>query len=94
MTRRPAPRESSRCHYCDGAGGTRDHIVPRSRALFLGSNARDNIVMACARCNGLKGDQRSDCPCMKCLRAWTKYGPPGWHLWPVRAVSQTFARVL
>lgn len=80
-----------RCHYCGGAGGTRDHIVPRSRALHLGPGARDNIVPACSGCNGAKGDQRSDCPCMRCLHAWVKYGPPGWRDWPLRAVSAIWA---
>lgn len=91
---RPVPRQSSRCHYCEGPGGTRDHIVPRSRALLLGSNAHDNLVMACSSCNGRKADQRSDCPCLKCLRAWQKYGPPGWHAWPIVEVATAWAHAL
>lgn len=56
--------EPMKCHYCkremhtrqlsfDGLRKTRDHHVPVSRG---GSNAKENIRMACIRCNGLKGN--------------------------------------
>src|SRR5437588_10226255 len=49
-----------RCYYCGAAfspGGKRhqtlDHLVPESRG---GTHELINLVLACARCNGAKGD--------------------------------------
>lgn len=68
------------CHYCGAPAKTKDHIVPKSRALYLGTmDGYRNIVPACAECNGKKSDYRSDCECMICVTAWQLFGPPGWH---------------
>jgi 5-methylcytosine-specific restriction endonuclease McrA len=69
LRRRPAPRQKRaikratmrdcgrRCVYCasplDAAGATLDHVIPVSRG---GSHAPGNLVIACHRCNQLKGD--------------------------------------
>lgn len=54
------------CFYCKGPiaartgranSATRDHVVPRSRG---GGNGRDNIVVACWRCNQVKGNMTGD----------------------------------
>ncbi len=49
------------CPYCgvdldgsDGIFSTKDHIVPRSRG---GGNRASNLVKACPRCNGDKGNK-------------------------------------
>lgn len=51
-----------KCHYCDrplqwGKGfsnsATIDHIIPRARG---GSYVKSNLVLACFRCNNLRGD--------------------------------------
>lgn len=49
--------QEGKCHYC-GAGlaehsYTIDHVIPLSRG---GTNAPDNIVLTCAKCNERKGD--------------------------------------
>jgi 5-methylcytosine-specific restriction endonuclease McrA len=50
------------CAYCarPGAGGTVDHVEPRSRPVRgLGTaHGWTNVVGACARCNGAKRDLR------------------------------------
>ncbi len=83
---RQLPLLLSSCHYCGGPASTRDHIVPR-RLWPLGGLTPDegqgNVVPACPRCNGRKNDQRSDCACNTCLRAWTRLGPPDWQTLPV-----------
>lgn len=50
------------CHYCersvsledfgDGLIATRDHIIP---VALNGTNAQNNLVLACKRCNNLRG---------------------------------------
>lgn len=60
-----------RCAYCDGIlSGKRwhiDHVIPLSAG---GSDKRDNLVPACARCNLLKR-QRLGWKCYICeLWAW------------------------
>lgn len=59
-----------KCHYCrretirsillkrnDPLTRTRDHVIPLSKG---GTNARENKVIACLRCNNLKGDMMPD----------------------------------
>lgn len=55
-----------KCHYCDKAGTTRDHIVPDSKG---GSNLWFNLVPACVDCQRKKADGVGDCDCMYCLRS-------------------------
>lgn len=49
-------KQDGRCKYClcklTYKNVTRDHVVSRAAG---GSDHRENIVAACARCNGLKG---------------------------------------
>lgn len=49
--------QNGQCAYCGRflciAHATLDHKIPRSRG---GVNARSNLVVACKRCNTLKGD--------------------------------------
>lgn len=46
------------CQYClkkiPFASSTRDHVLPRSKG---GSNADDNIVLSCHKCNNKKSDK-------------------------------------
>ena len=61
---RPAPcavtragvlaRDGRRCAYCDGAGETIDHVVPRSRG---GGHTWENCVACCLTCNRRKGSR-------------------------------------
>lgn len=56
--------EDTPCHYCrvkmsapkaniySDSAATIDHVIPQTKD---GPNTADNIVIACARCNGLKG---------------------------------------
>ena len=85
MTARRKSGRRALCHYCHRPGNTRDHIVPRSRAVGLcaPSSSITNIVRACADCNGRKSDFRSDCYCRTCVLAWETFGPPGWRDIPV-----------
>lgn len=59
-------RDQSRCQYC---GSTRkltiDHIVPKSRG---GGDTWDNMVIACSKCNTLKGDKLLESTGMRLLR--------------------------
>jgi 5-methylcytosine-specific restriction endonuclease McrA len=47
-------RDLGRCHYCGELANTVDHLVPVSAG---GTDAPTNLVAACARCNGRKGDR-------------------------------------
>ncbi len=51
-------RDRHRCQYCGGRPPrdelTVDHVVPRSRG---GSSVWENVVVACIRCNAIKGDR-------------------------------------
>lgn len=67
------------CHYCGGPATTRDHIVPRSRIFMRPAPGAENLVPACSICNLVKGDLPSTCRCQKCLNAWYRWGPMGWH---------------
>ena len=42
-----------KCHYCEEAGGTIDHIVPISKG---GRTTQKNCVPACGKCNGSRGN--------------------------------------
>jgi 5-methylcytosine-specific restriction endonuclease McrA len=46
------------CYYCgrplNDATATLDHVFPRCRG---GTNIKTNLVLACAPCNGAKGDK-------------------------------------
>lgn len=75
-------RDGLRCHYCknlmniyhnptleqikDPKRFTFEHVVPRSEG---GSYGMYNIVGACARCNGEKGNQIYKCFCDFCMNA-------------------------
>ena len=45
-------RDRGICRYCDFPGEVLDHVVPYR---YSRSNEPDNLVVACARCNGLGG---------------------------------------
>lgn len=48
-------RDHHTCQYCGSSRQlTLDHVLPRSRG---GSHTWDNVVTACAPCNGRKGDR-------------------------------------
>jgi 5-methylcytosine-specific restriction endonuclease McrA len=47
-------RDKGRCQYCFKAGDTIDHVTPRARG---GQHSWENVVAACRRCNGAKGDR-------------------------------------
>jgi len=51
-------RDCHICAYCGKRFGandlTRDHIIPKSKG---GENSWMNVVTACRRCNGIKGDR-------------------------------------
>jgi 5-methylcytosine-specific restriction endonuclease McrA len=48
-------RDGHKCQYCGtGKSLTIDHVIPRSRG---GSHTWDNVVIACEKCNGRKGDK-------------------------------------
>jgi 5-methylcytosine-specific restriction endonuclease McrA len=48
-------RDNHGCQYCGSRHGlTLDHVMPRSKG---GLHTWENVVTACARCNGLKGDK-------------------------------------
>lgn len=64
-------RDGRICHYCGKKGNTLDHVVPQSKG---GPNKVDNLVMACSKCNGDKGDSRGSCLCDFCCLAWQTYG--------------------
>ena len=55
-------RDGLRCHYCDVLmkydEAQIDHKVPRVRG---GTDAPHNLVLACARCNNVKGSSCYEC---------------------------------
>lgn len=66
---------STVCHYCGERANTQDHVVPRAALPRPQSRLpywfrSQNIVPACKRCNGMKGDYRSDCDCPQCSWCW------------------------
>jgi len=71
-----AMRDDYRCQYCASKrplnGLTYDHVVPRARG---GRTCWENIVMACYRCNALKGDRTLHDAGMKLLKAPVR---PSW----------------
>lgn len=56
-------RDGLRCHYCDQLmtydEAQIDHILAKARG---GTDAPHNLVLACARCNGLKSTLCYSCP--------------------------------
>ncbi len=50
--------KDNRCHYCRtllfSTTATKDHKVPKCK----GGKKKDNIVLACSRCNNLKGNMK------------------------------------
>jgi 5-methylcytosine-specific restriction endonuclease McrA len=55
-------RDHHTCHYCGGPATTVDHVIPKSKG---GTNAWNNLVAACRRCNGSKQDKPSPKPIAK-----------------------------
>lgn len=47
-------RDGHTCAYCGKRATTIDHVVPRSKG---GPHRWENVVAACERCNGKKGDR-------------------------------------
>lgn len=47
-------RDRGQCQYCHKNGDTIDHVHPTSRG---GRNTWTNVVVACRRCNYVKGDK-------------------------------------
>jgi 5-methylcytosine-specific restriction endonuclease McrA len=47
-------RDRNTCVYCGGHADTVDHVLPRCRG---GGGTWFNLVAACRRCNGRKGDR-------------------------------------
>ena len=56
-------RDGLRCHYCDRMmtfdEAQVDHILAKARG---GTDAPHNLVLACARCNGMKSTLCYTCP--------------------------------
>jgi hypothetical protein len=56
-------RDGLRCHYCDCLMNYEeaqvDHILAKARG---GTDAPDNLVLACSRCNNLKSTLCYECP--------------------------------
>ena len=56
-------RDGLRCHYCDYLmtyeEAQIDHVIPKVRG---GSDAPFNLVLACYRCNHIKGALCYECP--------------------------------
>lgn len=56
-------RDAHQCQYCGNRKQlTIDHIIPRSKG---GKHTWDNVVIACATCNGRKGDRTPEQAGMK-----------------------------
>lgn len=63
-------RDGFTCAYCGGPGRTIDHVIPESRG---GQNTWENLVAACAPCNGRKGNRTPAEAGMRLL--WEPYEP-------------------
>lgn len=50
-------RDGYRCRYCGAEATTVDHVRP---VVSGGTDREDNLVAACAECNGAKGDKSLD----------------------------------
>lgn len=57
-------RDGRVCTYCGGRGATIDHIMPKCRG---GRSTWQNLVTACAKCNGQKADRTPEEAGMKML---------------------------
>lgn len=51
----------------------------------------DNVVYSCADCNLRKDNGRSDCDCLKCVLAWSSFGPLDRSKWPPVKLSRSAA---
>jgi 5-methylcytosine-specific restriction endonuclease McrA len=60
-------RDNHRCQYCGSTKGsmTVDHVIPRTRH---GTEAWENMVCACVKCNNKKGDRTPHEAGMKLLK--------------------------
>ena len=47
-------RDRHVCHYCGARANTVDHVIPKERG---GTDAPENLVAACGRCNAGKKDR-------------------------------------
>ena len=75
-------RDQNTCQYCGSKKNlTIDHVVPRSKG---GLHTWDNVVIACAPCNGKKGDQLLSLTQMSLKRS------PKAPLHPVVAFAENF----
>jgi hypothetical protein len=63
--KRVLARDNYECVYCGAEATQVDHIIPR---VDGGSHDLDNLVAACAKCNGLKGS-RSQASFLRMLSA-------------------------
>lgn len=64
-------RDGPRCHYCrevftERRKSTFDHVWPRSLG---GRDWALNLVLACARCNSVRGCDVTWCRCWRCSLA-------------------------
>lgn len=98
----PQPRKQKQkipkaCHYCGKQALTRDHIVPKAYLDQWWPKRRtrpqmNNLVPACALCNVIKADYRSDCRCKMCETAWAivheSDAPPPVQVMPVMLIAQ------
>lgn len=70
-------RDNNTCQYCNikmpNSKLTVDHVIPRSRG---GKTSWDNCVLACVKCNSLKGDALLE---HSSLTLKTKPKSPGWR---------------
>ena len=74
-------RDAGECQYCSKnvtiSNATIDHVIPKSKG---GGHTWENLVIACSKCNGKKGD-RLLTECNMTLK--DKPGPPKENFLPV-----------
>ena len=63
-------RDKHTCAYCRGRATTIDHVLPKAQG---GRDEWENLVAACASCNGFKADRTPQQAGMKLL--WQPYAP-------------------
>ena len=79
-------RDHFRCQYCgasakDGVRLQVDHITPR---CLGGDDADDNLITACASCNGAKGGRLLTIEAENAIRPGLTVRPPGLTVRPIR----------